>query len=224
MTSPRAARPNAAAILAAPILPASFYDRDALTVARALLGKLLVFETPRSTLAGRIVEVEAYRGPFDQAAHSANGRRTARNETMWGPPGVAYVYFVYGMHWCLNAVTAAEGRPEAVLIRGLEPLLGHATFRRRRSPGHRPRTPEPAKRRPIPDARLLDGPAKLCAAFGLDRRFDGHRLDTPPLTIRDAPEVPDSEVLRTPRIGVAYAGEHARLPWRLVLRSPCQDC
>ncbi len=217
MNSPSAARPDAAAILAAPILPASFYDRDALTVARALLGKLLVFETARSVLAGRIVEVEAYRGPYDQAAHSANGRRTARNETMWGPPGVAYVYFVYGMHWCLNTVTAAEGRPEAVLLRGLEPLLGHATFRRRRNP--RRRSAAADRRRPIPDAHLLDGPAKLCAAFGLDRRFDGHRLDTPPLTIRTAPEVPDSEVLRTPRIGVAYAGEHARLPWRLVLRT-----
>lgn len=210
----------AASILAAPILPVSFYARDAVTVARALLGKLLVRETSRSVLAARIVEVEAYRGPFDQAAHSANGRRTPRNETMWGPPGRAYVYFVYGMHWCLNAVTAAEGHPEAVLLRGLEPLLGHATFRRRRRaqlrPSHRSKPP-------IRDSRLLDGPAKICSAFALDRRFDGHDLRAPPLTIRDAYDLPDSEVSPTPRIGVAYAGEHAQLLWRFVVRGPAHQ-
>lgn len=193
---------------AAPALPAAFYSRDALRVARALLGKIVVHEHGEGRAAGRIVEVEAYRGPMDRAAHSAGGRWTPRNEVMWGPPGRAYVYFVYGMHWCLNAVTAPPGRPEAVLIRALEPLEGLDLVRRRRATRD-------------PDHRLLSGPANLCRGLGVDRALNGADLGDGPLRILDAPPVRAARVLRTVRIGVDHAGEDALLPWRLVVaRSP----
>src|SRR5688572_18570601 len=113
-------------------LPRSFYERDAVRLARALLGRTLVHATEDGVVAARIVETEAYRGPTDRAAHTFGGRRTPRNEVMWGPAGHAYVYFVYGMHFCLNAVAAGEGIPEAVLLRAAEPIEGHALARARR--------------------------------------------------------------------------------------------
>jgi DNA-3-methyladenine glycosylase len=185
-------------------LPRAFFARNALLLARALLGKVLVHETAEGVTAGRIVEVEAYRGPFDRAAHTFGGRRTPRNEVMWGPPGHAYVYFVYGMHHCVNVVAAAAGRPEAVLLRGLEPVTGLELMRARR--GHRAR-----------DRELVRGPGNLCQAMAIDRRHNGCDLIAGPLHLLDAPPVPASAVRRTPRIGVDYAGDHARLPWRLVV-------
>ena len=182
-------------------LPRDFYATDALRLARRLLGKVLVHRTRDGTTAGRIVEVEAYRGPTDRAAHSFGGRRTPRNEVMWGPPGHAYVYFVYGMHWCANVVAAREGVPEAVLLRALEPLAGHDLMR--------------ARRRAVVDAALLRGPANLCKGMGIDRRQNGADLTSGDLVLLDAPAVPPRRVVRAPRIGVAYAGDHALLPWRL---------
>ena len=181
----------------------SFFVRPTLVVARALLGKALVHDAPEGRTAGRIVEVEAYRGPRDRAAHSFGGRRTARNETMFGPPGHAYVYFVYGMHHCLNVVTGPEGVPEAVLIRALEPQAGIDLMRLRRG---------------VPDGhewRLCRGPGALCQALGLTRAHDGSDLVAGPLRIVDAPPVASTRVIRTPRIGVAYAGADALRPWRL---------
>ncbi len=181
-------------------LARTFYERDALRLARALLGKLLVHDTADGVTAGRIVEVEAYRGPADRAAHSAGGRRTPRNEVMWGAAGHAYVYFVYGMHWCANVVAAAPGEPEAVLLRAVEPVEGLGLMRARRAA-------------PVADAHLARGPANLCRAFGIDRAQNGADLVAGALRILDAPAVPARRVVRTPRIGVDYAGEDAALPW-----------
>ena len=195
--------PAEAAALGAPILPAEFYRGPTLTVAKALLGKILVHRRGRAVTAGRIVEVEAYRGPEDRAAHTAGGRRTARNEVMWGPGGHLYVYFTYGMHHCCNVVTGAAGEPEAVLLRALEPLAGLATMRRRRG-----------VRADTPDAALARGPGNLCRALGIDRALDGCDLTVGPVVILAAPPVPRRRIVATTRIGVAYAGTHALRPWR----------
>ena len=170
-------------------LPHSFYERPARTVARALLGKVLV----HGGRAGRIVETEAYVGVHDLACHAARGK-TARTRILWGPPGRAYVYFIYGMHWCLNAVTEREGRPAAVLVRGLEPLAGFDG--------------------PV----RLDGPARLCRALNITGAENGADLMSSALRILDAPAVPGRDVERGPRIGVDYAKEWAERPLRFWVR------
>ena len=167
----------------------SFYQRPARTVARALLGKVLV----HAGRSGRIVETEAYVGAHDLACHAARGR-TARTSILWGPPGRAYVYFVYGMHWCFNAVTGREGRPAAVLVRGLEPLEGFDG--------------------PV----RLDGPARLCRALGITGAQNEADLVTSALRILDAPSVRGRDVVRGPRIGVDYAEEWAAAPLRFWVR------
>ncbi|MDR7556655.1 MAG: DNA-3-methyladenine glycosylase [Armatimonadota bacterium] len=181
-------------------LPRRFFARDAVVVARALLGCLLVHETPQGRLVGRIVETEAYRGPDDPASHAY--RQTARSTIMYGPPGVAYVYFTYGMHWCLNVVTGGPGVPGAVLLRAVEPIEGEARMRRLRGVG-------PA----VPAARLAAGPARLTRAFGVDRRHNGADLTAPPLYLA-AGGRRRGAVLAGPRVGVAAA--HDR-PWRFGL-------
>jgi DNA-3-methyladenine glycosylase len=159
--------------------------------------------------AGRVVEVEAYCGPADRAAHSAGGRRTARNEVMYGPGGHAYVYFVYGMHWCVNVVAAGRDVPEAVLIRALEPLYGIELMRARR--GER-----------VPDVALARGPGNLTRALGIDRALNGADLRARPLRVLwplDRASLPDEgQIVRSTRIGVDYAAEWAGLPWRFSLR------
>ncbi len=189
-------------------LPRSFYLQPTLRVARALLGKVLVHGTASGVTAGRIVEVEAYRGPSDRGAHSAGGHRSARNEVMWGPPGHAYVYFIYGMHHCVNVVCQPPGKPEAVLLRALEPLEGEALMRRRRG------LPE------APAWRLCRGPGALCQAMGIGRAENGMDLTRGALRIVGAPGVPARQVARTPRIGVDYAGDDAARTWRFLMR----DC
>jgi len=195
------------AALTAAVLPLAFYARPTLRVARALLGKILVHDGPDGITAGRIVEVEAYRGPEDRAAHTAGGRRTARNEVMWGPAGRLYVYFTYGMHHCCNVVTRGPGVPEAVLLRALEPVAGVPLMRRRRAV-------------PLqgPVAALARGPGNLCRAMGIARDLDGCDLVVGPVRILDAPGVRASRVATSSRIGVAYAGEHALRPWRFFVR------
>jgi DNA-3-methyladenine glycosylase len=185
-------------------LSREFHGRDAVTVARALLGKIVVHETAEGVAVARIVETEAYRGPADRASHSWGGRRTARNEVMYGPPGRAYVYFIYGMHWCLNVVTAEEGVPEAVLVRAAEPLEGAELMRARRGVA-------------VADAELLRGPGNLCRALGITGERNGADLALPPLFVADAPAVRASRVRETPRIGVDYAGADSALPWRFVV-------
>jgi DNA-3-methyladenine glycosylase len=169
-----------------------------LAVARDCIGKILVHETPEGRLSGRIVEAEAYRGPEDRAAHSFGGRRTARTEVMYGPPGQAYVFFVYGMHWHLNLVTTAVGAPHAVLIRAVEPLEGEELMAQRRGLS-------------VGRKELTNGPGKLCQAFGIDRRHYAADLTQGSLYLADGPR---PRVARSPRIGVDYAGEWANRLFR----------
>ena len=172
--------------------PPSFYDRDCADVARDLLGDIVVSRIGGRVTAGRIVETEAYVGPHDDASHAAARiGRTQRNEAMFGPPGVAYVYRIYGMHWCLNAVTGEEGYPAAVLIRALEPVQGIALMRKRRVG----RT----------DRDLARGPARLCDALAITGAQNGHRLQRAPLFIVPGQQVHDIAV--GPRIGIVRAAE-----------------
>ena len=173
--------------------PASFYDRETAAVSRDLLGAVLECRTPEGIASGRIVETEAYIGEHDPACHAAAGK-TDRTRWLYGPPGTAYVYFIYGVHWCFNAVTRASGDPGAVLFRALEPIAGIDTMRGRR----------PAARN---DRDLTNGPGKLCAALGIDGRHNGLRLDRLPLRIRPGEPVPDSEVVVSPRIGITKAAD-----------------
>jgi DNA-3-methyladenine glycosylase len=173
-------------------LPPEFYDRATELVARELLGAVLEHRSEEGMVRGRIVETEAYLGPHDPACHAAAGL-TARTRTLHGPPGRAYVYFIYGMHWCFNAVTREEGHGSAVLIRAVEPVSGKDLMRRRRSVDR--------------DIDLTSGPARLCDAFGIDRAQDGVRLDRGPLRILRGVEVPDEDIVFTPRIGIKKAAD-----------------
>ena len=179
-------------------LPRSFYARPVLVVAREVIGQILVHETPAGRVSGRIVEAEAYSGPEDRAAHSFGGRRTARTEVMYGPPGHAYVFFVYGMHWNFNLVTTAIEVPHAVLIRAVEPLEGLDLMALRRGMA--------ATRR-----ELSNGPGKLCQAFAIDRSHYGADLTRGPLHLLSGTP---ARVRRSPRIGVDYAGAWADRSYR----------
>jgi DNA-3-methyladenine glycosylase len=188
-------------------LPRGFYTRGgAMDVARSLLGKRLV--VPAATgerVSGRVVEVEAYVGTGDRASHAYGGRRTQRTETMYAPGGVAYVYFVYGMHHQFNVVTGPEGTPAAVLVRAVEPLEGVELMRRRRPV--------------LKDRELTNGPGKLCRSFGIDRTYNGADLDGPLVWLEDDGfRVSPSAIASGPRVGVAYAGEDALLPYRLWIK------
>ncbi|MFN8545075.1 MAG: DNA-3-methyladenine glycosylase [Candidatus Binatia bacterium] len=187
-------------------LPRRTYLEPTLRVARALLGQILVHDTPEGRTAGRIVEVEAYLGVGDRAAHTYAGRRTPRNEVMWGPPGHAYVYFVYGMHHCVNVVTGPAGVPQAVLLRALEPVIGLDLMRARRSLAE------------APEWRLCRGPGALCQALAITRAQNGADLVRSALRIVPGTRPARGAVAPTPRIGVAYAGPDATRPWRLALR------
>jgi len=179
-------------------LPREFYARPVLTVAKACLGKLLVHRTQQGLVAGRIVETEAYRGPEDRAAHSHGGRRTARTEVMFGPPGHAYVFFVYGMHYQFNVVTTKDGAPHAVLVRAVEPVLGIELMA--------------ARRHLLPTAReLTNGPGKLCQALGIGRESYGVDLCGSTLFLAEGPSVRSASAKR---IGIDYAGDWAEKPWR----------
>ena len=173
-------------------LPPGFYDRATEDVARELLGAVLEHRTAAGVVRGRIVETEAYLGPHDPACHAAAGL-TARTRTLHGPPGTAYVYFIYGMHWCFNAVTREQGHGSAVLIRAVEPLSGLELMRRRR--------------RVDGDVSLTSGPARLCDAFDITRDQDGVRLDRGPLRVLQGIDVPDEDVVISPRIGIRKAAD-----------------
>ena len=177
----------------------AWFDRPAIAVARDVLGARVVHVAPEGTVGGRIVEVEAYAGPEDLAAHSARGR-TPRNEVMFGPPGRLYVYLIYGLHHCMNVVTGPGDKPEAVLIRALEIDEGIALARQRRGP------------RP-PDSRLAAGPGNVGQALGVDRSLNGTDLAAGP--VRIVPHSGPGPAIRSgPRVGVDYAGTWAERPMR----------
>ena len=168
-------------------LPRSFYDRDTISVAKELLGKILVHKSRGADQAGKIVEVEAYLGPHDLAAHSARGL-TERNRVMFGPPGHAYVYFIYGMYYCMNVVTEREGHASAVLLRAVEPVKNL-------------------------EGRTC-GPGLLCRAMRIDRKLNGRDLLSDNFFIAEPDEAELFSIVKRPRIGVDYAkhwaGRHLR--------------
>ena len=172
-------------------LPRHFYDRETATVARELLGKLLIHQAGGSERIGTIVEVEAYLGAHDLAAHSSKGL-TERTKIMFGPPGRAYVYLIYGMHHCMNVVTEREGNGAAVLLRALEPVKNLTG--------------------------KTNGPGLLCRAMGIDRRLNGHDLLSDDLFIAEPEAAEKISIVQRPRIGVDYAKRWAKRRLRFYVR------
>jgi len=183
------------------ILPRSFYDRETEIVARDMLGTVLECETDDGVASGIIVETEAYLGEHDLACHAVVGR-TARTEHLYGPPGISYVYFIYGMYWCFNAVTREAGLPSAVLVRALEPLDGIALMHQRR-----PRIKN--------DVDLTNGPGKLCTALGITGAMTGKSLQRKPLVIREGAPLANDDIQVTTRIGITKSADW---PLRWIIR------
>lgn len=173
-------------------LERSFFARDTLEVARDLLGRRLVRSLDGERLSGLIIETEAYVGEKDSACHASRGC-TPRTRVMYGPPGHFYVYLIYGMYHMLNIVTAAEGQPEAVLIRALLPEEGIEQMRRNRGG--------------VPPGKLADGPGKLCQALAIDRALNGLPVESDELWLEEGVKVPEQQVSTSPRIGIGYARE-----------------
>src|SRR5437667_12803548 len=172
-------------------LPRSFYDREAIGVARELLGKYLVHVSSGVEQVGRIVEAEAYLGPHDLAAHSAKGL-TERTKPMFGPPGHAYVYLIYGMYYCMNVVTEREGHPSAVLLRAIEPVKNVQG--------------------------RTQGPGLLCQAMGIDKRLNTHDLLSDDFYIAAASRPEPLKIVKRPRVGVDYAGHWAKRRLRFYIQ------
>ncbi|MBB2148383.1 DNA-3-methyladenine glycosylase [Pedobacter gandavensis] len=188
-------------------LPFSFYQRDDVNaLAISLLGKQLFTFVDGKLTAGIIVETEAYKGVDDKASHAYGGRFTDRTKVMYEPGGLSYVYLCYGIHHLFNVVTAQKGTPHAVLVRGLEPVIGIDVMLERR--GMEQLKPN-----------LTAGPGALAKAMGIDRRLNGLSLDGAEIWIEDAPEdwLPGT-VVASHRVGVAYADDYAFLPWRYYLK------
>jgi DNA-3-methyladenine glycosylase len=184
-------------------LPRSFYAQSTLQVARKLLGKYLVRRHPDGKTVGRIVETEAYVGPHDLACHAAKGR-TARTEVMFGPPGHAYVYFIYGVYYCLNIVTEEVGHASAVLIRALEPVEGIELMQQRRGTQKL--------------HSLASGPGKLCLAMAIDKALNGVDMCRGNILYVEDRGEPRPKIVARPRIGVDYAGKWKDKPWRFLIR------
>lgn len=186
------------------MLDREFYLRPAVQVAPELLGKLLVHETADGVAAGMIVETEAYAGPDDDGAHSFGGRRTERTRIQYGVGGFSYVFGIYGMHWCFNAVTNGENKPEVVLIRALEPVQGLGLMEKRRGTDK-------------PEA-LCSGPGKLCAALGITKAQYGLDLCAGPLYISEYRDIPAEEILLSPRVNIDYAETCRDKLWRYYIK------
>jgi len=188
-------------------LPLSFYQRgDVLQIANDLLGKLLVTNFHGIKTVTRIVELEAYAGIIDKASHAFGGKRTARNEIMYSRGGFAYVYLCYGIHHLFNVVTNIEDIPHAILIRGAEPVLGINKMMERTG-------------KQIGDTTITRGPGNLSKAMGIDTKYSGTSLLSKDLFIaEDGFVFPKKEIVRSPRIGVDYAGKDALLPFRFYIK------
>jgi DNA-3-methyladenine glycosylase len=188
-------------------LHSDFYERDTEKVARDLLGTILISTIGGQRVSGRIVETEAYIGPHDPASHGAERiGKTKRNTSMFGPPGIAYVYRIYGVHWCLNAVTHEEHYPAAVLIRAVEPISGLDIMMQRRF----------GKGASAKPRDLASGPGKLAQAFAIDGACDGHALDRTPLWIEAGERIRPRDVVAGPRIGITKAADW---PLRFCIRN-----
>ncbi len=187
-------------------LPREFYERDAVTVAKELLGKTLVHETAEGTASGRIVETEAYKGPEDRASHTRGNRRTKRTEVLFGPKGHAYVCLIHGRYFCLNVTSGSvPGKPEAVLVRAIEPAAGVELMAERRG------------MRGGPPPGLTNGPGKVCMALGISGRQNGADVCTSVLRIETGLDVDESTIVRAKRINVDYAGGWKDCPWRFLI-------
>lgn len=193
-----------------PKLTRDFFAQDTLKVSRALLGKYLVRTLPDGALCARITETEAYVGRSDKACHAYGYRRTRRTETLYAPPGTAYIYLIYGMYHCLNFVTEPEGEPCAVLLRGVEAVKGADVMARNRfGRGLAEMTANQKK-------NFLNGPGKVCRALGLTRVQNGLDLTGDELYLWDAGETPE-HINVGKRIGIDYAEEAVDFPWRFYL-------
>lgn len=193
-------------------LAREFYNRTSLEVGKDILGKYLVHIIDGVELIGKIVETEAYMGPFDKAAHSYNNRRTSRTEVMFGPPGYAYVFAIYGMYSCMNIVSEEVGKPQAVLIRALEPIVGLEKMAELR---YGKDISNCTKREVI---GLTNGPGKLCKAMDITKLNNGEDLCGDNLYIMESTLVQQYEVVSTTRINIDYAEEAIHFPWRFYLK------
>jgi len=196
----------------------SFFVGSSLNVARKMLGKYIVHMDNGVKLSGRIVETESYVGPEDKASHSYNWKRTRRNRVEYLIGGHIYIYLVYGMYWQLNMTTGKEGMPQCVLIRAVEPVEGIEEMMRRRKVS-------PAGNRTSKTSSLVlnltSGPGKLCQALGFDKSHYGFDVTrSPEVWLEDRGEkIPGRDIVQTERIGIDYAGEWARKPWRFYVKS-----
>lgn len=186
--------------------PGYYLNEDVVSLAKDLLGKVLYTKIDGEVTAGIIVETEAYFGVKDKASHAYGGRRTNRTETMYATGGIAYVYLCYGMHHLFNIVSSVENEPHAVLVRGIEPLIGIDVIERRRKMPHT-------------KGAIAAGPGSAAKALGIDKTFNEKNLSGDEIWIEDHQiGYTDEEIAATPRVGIAYAQEHALLPWRFFVK------
>lgn len=188
-------------------LPRSFYERDEVVqISRELIGKFLCTNINGIQTAGMIVETEAYNGRTDRACHAFPDVRTSRTETLYGPPGKAYVYLCYGIHHLFNVVTNSEGLADAILIRAIKPISGIDEMLERRNKNK-------------VEVTVSNGPGKLSQALGINTRHDKKDLQSNEIWIEDRNiEIVENQIISGTRIGVDYAGEDAKLPWRFCLK------
>jgi DNA-3-methyladenine glycosylase len=184
----------------------SFWKQPTLTIAKSLLGMELIHENKTKTTSGIIVETEAYLGPEDKAAHSFGNRRTARTEVMFHEAGTIYTYFIYGMHVCFNIVTGPVNKPEAVLIRAIEPVVGIEIMKERRAGIKR-------------ETQLTNGPGKLSKSMGFTLEHNGLRINEGPILLRKGRDANSSEISIGPRINIDYAEEAVHFPYRFWLKN-----